>query len=126
MAPNSRDEREARRRQARERAQRRMWQRDSERDSIREAFYVNAEAATNGYMLNRAGEHAGIDPRTLFTGPEARARRYASEELLEYWRTHPRPTSAMLRGEDTRVHERYTAPRRKPSRRLRASAIWRP
>jgi hypothetical protein len=54
-------------------------------------------------MLNRRGREAGVDERTLFTGPEARARKYASEELLTYWETHPRLTEAYFQGQDTRV-----------------------
>jgi hypothetical protein len=61
------------------------------RDHV-EVSFLAAEAATNGYHLNRAGEAAGIDPRSLFTGPEARARKYASEDLLTYWQAHGRLT----------------------------------
>ena len=43
-------------------------------------------------MLNAAGKKAGIDERTLFTGPASRVRRYASPELLEYFARHGRPT----------------------------------
>jgi hypothetical protein len=64
-------------------------------------------------MLNRAGKAAGIDERSLFTGPESRARRYASEELLNHWQSHPRPTSAYFAGKDTTLGPQNTAPRRK-------------
>jgi hypothetical protein len=64
-------------------------------------------------MLNRAGKAAGIDERSLFTGPERRARRYASEELLNHWQSHPRPTAAYFQGKDTTLGPQYTAPRRK-------------
>lgn len=53
---------------------------------------IDAEAATNGYMLSKAGKAAGIDPWTLFGGSEAAARKYASPELKQYWDTHGRPT----------------------------------
>jgi hypothetical protein len=56
--------------------------------------WLGAEAATNGYMLNKAGKAAGIDERTLFTGPESRVRKYASPELFEFFESHPRPTRA--------------------------------
>lgn len=56
--------------------------------------WLGAEAATNGYMLNKAGKAAGVDERTLFTGPESRVRKYASPELFEYFENHPRPTRA--------------------------------
>jgi hypothetical protein len=54
--------------------------------------WLNAEAETNGYLVNKAGERAKVDPRSLFLGPESRARKYASEELLRYWQTHGRLT----------------------------------
>jgi len=46
---------------------------------------LQAEAACRGNMLNRAGVSAGVDPVELFSGPIARARKYASEELLRWW-----------------------------------------
>lgn len=61
--------------------------------------FVQAEEATNGHMLNPAGRRAGIDPRSLFVGTEARARKYASPELLEWWDEHGRPTLAEHRAE---------------------------
>jgi hypothetical protein len=75
----------------------------SEKRAVIENEYVRAEAATNGYMLNERGREAGVEPRTLFTGPESRARKFASEELLEYWEHNPRPTQAMFEGADTRI-----------------------
>lgn len=42
-------------------------------------------------MLNPRGVRAGVDSYSLFIGPEARAVAYASEELVEHWRTWPRP-----------------------------------
>ena len=53
---------------------------------------LDAEKATNGYMLSKAGKVAGIDPWSLFGGTESAARKYASEELKQYWDTHGRPT----------------------------------
>lgn len=78
-----------------------------EREAIIENAWLQAEAATSGVMLNKRGRALGISDRSLFRGPEARARKYASEELTEYWRTHPRPTGAMFQGRDTRVAERF-------------------
>lgn len=57
-----------------------------------ETAYVAAETETRGHMLSRAGRAAGVNPRSLWTGPEARARRYASEELRAYWDKHGRLT----------------------------------
>lgn len=56
--------------------------------------WLAAEAGTNGYMLNRAGIKAGINERSLFTGPESRVRKYASRELQDWFQAHPRPTRA--------------------------------
>lgn len=54
--------------------------------------YFTAEDATRGHMLNHAGRAAGIDPADLFSGPESRARRYASDELREWWQDNGRLT----------------------------------
>lgn len=63
-------------------------------DAVVDAHYLAAEAATNGYMLNRLGQEKRIDPFTLLTGPQARALKYASEELIAFWAQHPRPDLA--------------------------------
>src|SRR5579859_2714121 len=76
----------------RERARRRRREAEQEyRDEVYRQWLA-AEAATNGYMLNRAGQRGGIDERSLFTGPESRVRKYASPELIEWFQSHPRPT----------------------------------
>lgn len=87
-----------RRERTEERRRARLASRRHERQERIEMEFAAAEAATNGYMLNRRGLEAGINERTLFRGPEARARKYASEELLNYWQTHARPTEANLQG----------------------------
>jgi hypothetical protein len=56
------------------------------------AQWLAAEHTCRGHLLNKAGHSAGIDPRDLWTGPTARAARYASEELLDFWDAHPRIT----------------------------------
>ena len=61
--------------------------------------WLAAEAATNGVLLNRAGEAAGVDPRSLFSGPAARARKYASEELKRWWQDNPRMTFTEFRAD---------------------------
>jgi hypothetical protein len=67
--------------------------RDAFKDEIRRRT-ISAEGATNGYMLGPAGKKAGIDPWSLFTGPESRARKYASPELKEWFDQNGRPTVA--------------------------------
>jgi hypothetical protein len=98
---------------AKKRARRRERESTS-RDEFRahlENEWIKAEEQTRGNMLNRAGQRADIDPRSLFTGPESRARKYASEELRRYWEDHPRVSpsefgseAAQLRG-GRRRHE---------------------
>lgn len=75
--------------------------------------WLEAEAATNGYMVNKRGQAAGISDRYLMTAPERDVRRYATDELKEYFATHNRPTAAHMRGADTRLGTLYEAPRRK-------------
>lgn len=58
-----------------------------------EDAYWHAEDECRGFMLNKAGVKARVHPRSLFTGPEARARKYASEDLLRYWHEKGRLTS---------------------------------
>jgi hypothetical protein len=108
-----RDEAELRRAETRKRYERLRLARRMEREELVEYSYVKAENETRGHMLNKAGRAADIDPRSLFTGPQARARRYASEELMNHWQDNPRPTAAMQAGGDTRMHEQYSAPRRR-------------
>lgn len=75
--------------------------------------YLAAEQATNGHMVNAAGRdrHVGRKPapisaRSLFQGPTARAAKYASPELLEWWETHPRLTLAQFTAQVTRSDSR--------------------
>lgn len=66
----------------------------AEYDAILYAQFEAAEEATRGAMLNARGRQRGIDPFSLFMGPEVRALAYASEELVEHWARHPRVTFA--------------------------------
>lgn len=59
---------------------------------------LQAEAQTNGYMLNKAGRAKDIDPISLFTGPESRVHRYGSDELIQWFEHHPRPTRQSILG----------------------------
>lgn len=61
--------------------------------------YLRAEAETNCALLNERGRRRGIDPLSLFMGPELRAVAYASEELLEHWAREPRVTFARFEGQ---------------------------
>jgi hypothetical protein len=87
--------------------------RNQEREAHVENEYVRAEETTRGNMVNAKGRARGVDPRRLFTGRESEARRYASDELLEYFAEHGRPTAGQFRGQDTRLHPKATEPKRR-------------
>lgn len=65
---------------------------DTEYRTYLESEWSRAERQTRGYMLNRAGERAGIDPRSLWTAKESTVKKYASEELRRWFEQHPRVT----------------------------------
>lgn len=115
-----RDRREARRREREQRARERREAiaanraiKRTEAEVERERIRVEAEAATNGYMVNAKGRQLGINPDEILTGREAVFHRYASDEARDYFRVNPRPTAAYFRGRDTRVTDRATEPRRR-------------
>ena len=89
------------------------FSRQLEQADAAEASYVAAENHTRGNMVNAKGRARGVNPRTLITGREADFRRYASDELAEYYAEHHRPTAASFRGADTRVHPQATEWKRK-------------
>jgi hypothetical protein len=117
-----RDLADERRERTEQRRTARATARRLERAEAVEREWAQAEAATKGNMLNRRGREAGVDERTLFTGPESRARKYASEELLNYWEHHPRPTEAYFQGRDTRLGYSNTGVRRRVTSE---EAAWR-
>ena len=61
--------------------------------------WLDAEDATNGYMLSAAGEAAGVDPRRLWHMSDVQARKYASEEMRAWWDEHGRLTLAEHKAE---------------------------
>ncbi|MEU5302227.1 phage minor capsid protein [Streptomyces noursei] len=72
------------------------------REQIREMYqehiylqWLAAEDATRGHLLNRSAESAGVDPRSLFSGPSHVAYARASEDLIRWWaEVSPRITLA--------------------------------
>lgn len=67
------------------------------RASYRDLVYrqwLKAENDNRGELVNREGQARGIDPVKLFSGPEAYARRWASDELKGWWDRHGRTTFA--------------------------------
>jgi hypothetical protein len=67
------------------------------------AQYLAADAACNGYLLNRDGLAAGIDPWSLWSGSARRAERYASDELRNFWDANPRLTVTQFREHQRRA-----------------------
>lgn len=63
-----------------------------EYDSYLYGAYLTAETECRGHLLTKEGEQARIGPATLFSGPAARARKYASEELRAWWARNGRIT----------------------------------
>jgi hypothetical protein len=101
------DRREESERKAGARKERARYRREHAESEHRDEVYrqwLHAEAQTKGYMLSREGKRAGIDERTLFTGPESRVRKYASPELIEYFEQHGRPTRASWWEQSRREH----------------------
>lgn len=60
-------------------------------EEVRER-YLHAEAVCRGQLLNAAGQRAGVTAESLFSGPASTAKKYASEELADYFREHGRLT----------------------------------
>ena len=52
--------------------------------------YDKALEACSGVLVNKEGRALHVDGYDLFKGTQRRADKYASEELKEYWETHPR------------------------------------
>ncbi|QZD98169.1 hypothetical protein SEA_ANTUNA_56 [Microbacterium phage Antuna] len=62
----------------------------AEYENVLHADYEAAAEACRDRLVNARGRRLGIDPMSLFMGNRARAYAYASEELIEWWETHPR------------------------------------
>jgi hypothetical protein len=108
------DRRDTMQRNAAARQQRARERRETANQEYRDEVYrqwLMAEAQTRGVMLNKAGQRAGVDERSLFTGNEARVRKYASPELIEYFEQHPRPTRASWFGSARSRREHLSARR---------------
>lgn len=79
---------------------------ESRRDAVRRAFaehttlrYIAAEQSTRGNLLTAEAVRAGVDPIALFSGPSARARKWASEDLKRWWADNPRVTYTEFAGQ---------------------------
>lgn len=72
---------------------------------IRLNYYIQAETATNGRMLNRPGMAAGIDPMRMLESNGTYIRAYGSEELIEWIAAHPRLTFAQFEKQSHETEE---------------------
>lgn len=70
-----------------------------------QAQYQVAEEETRGHMLSKAGQRAGVRELDLWNMNERTARKYASEELNEWWDAHPRITKGKIKA-DARANRR--------------------
>lgn len=87
------------RREAAERAKDRRRQREQDyHDEVYREWLAAENGIQGGVLLNKRGIAAGINERSLFTGAQARVDRYASDELKEWFESHPRPTRARILG----------------------------
>lgn len=68
-----------------------------------------AEDATNGYMFNKRYAAKGHSYESLFTGPHRIGYARASDELKEWWETHPRLTQAEFITQVTGKTQRWAA-----------------
>jgi hypothetical protein len=85
----------------------RRRQRESDyRDEVYREWLHAENGIQGAVMLNRRGKAAGIDERSLFTGPQRRVDMYASDELKEWFEAHPRPTRARILGQGAERRDR--------------------
>lgn len=68
-------------------------------ETMREVWYLQAEYECAGHLLSKHGQAAGIDARTLWTGPVTTAQKYASPELQSWWARNGRLTWQAFRGQ---------------------------
>lgn len=66
-------------------------------DAYTTTQWLAAEADCRGFLLSKEGQAAGIDPEELFSGPAARAEKYASDELKEWWGRNGRMSFAAFK-----------------------------
>lgn len=70
-------------------------------DAYVSTSYARALDATAGNFIKRSmaeeAKRRGITSESLFTGPVATAKKFASEELIAYWETHGRQTYTSYR-----------------------------
>lgn len=70
------------------------WQKRAEYDDYVHAAWLQAELDCRGVLLSRDGLASGVEPAALWSMPEPRAMRLASEELRDWWAANERMTYA--------------------------------
>lgn len=93
------------------RAAERRYQRNQEYSDEVYRQWLKAEHDTNGYMLNKAGQKAGISEMSLFKGPESRVKKYASPELIDWFEANGRPTRTSFYGSAKARRDEYSRSR---------------
>jgi hypothetical protein len=68
-------------------------------DEWLEMTFIGAERYTRGVMVNAEGRRRGIDGRSLLSGRQDIAHKYASDELKRWWDDHPRMTLTQFRAQ---------------------------
>ncbi|WP_336214815.1 phage minor capsid protein [Nonomuraea sp. LPB2021202275-12-8] len=68
-------------------------------DEWLEMTFIGAERYTRGVMVNAEGRRRGIDGRSLLSGRQDIAHKYASDELKRWWANHPRMTFTQFRAQ---------------------------
>lgn len=94
-------------------ASQRRFTRRTEQAAEQDRIFVQAEAATNGYLVTAQGRARGITDRDIVTGRLEVFQRYATPEARDYFAEHPRPTARYFQGRDTRVTHTEAAEFRK-------------
>ncbi|TMR99520.1 phage minor capsid protein [Nonomuraea basaltis] len=64
-----------------------------------EVQYIAAENFTRGVMVNAEGRRRGVDGRSLLSGRQDVAYKWASDELKAWWEKHPRMTLTEFRAQ---------------------------
>jgi hypothetical protein len=83
-----------------------------------ELQFIAAERYTRGVLVNAEGRRRGIDGRSLLSGRQDVAYKWASDELKTWWEKHPRMTLVEFRAQMLgRASDKQAAKLIKESRR---------
>jgi hypothetical protein len=68
-------------------------------DQLVHEQWLRAETDTRGHLLTKQAQTAGVQAVDLFSGPTARARKWASEDLQRWWADNGRLTFTQYRAQ---------------------------